>query len=523
MRAGDGVEVADGSLIDAWSDADGFWLGASCLNSRVASVLRHPSGEVSVVDSCALRVNLDVIRRKKGAGMSNRGERRLRFFLRLVLAGAAGVMMIPQTALAAEADQIAVSATVQKDLDRAELLLDSWEGQGSGLEEARAELDRAIRVAPRSAEAYRLYARYYISSGHLRGDSFEPGSLEAAEKALDTALEIAPDYARAYVLQGHLYRLMGKPLQAKAALQKAEQLGTDDPWLHLNQAELLMQEDRQDAAVALYRKVLATNASPRTNSAAQSGLIAYYNRNDRLADADALYRKKIAAEPTSAWSHGNYASFLLCWRDDAEKAIIEANKALNLMDYGMARLTLAAALYRKWATLALDRNKLADEPFAAARKVHPYGPAMAIEELCGGGLAVLPILEAMLLTGEGERIPAEVAGVLAAEEGGYLPGVFVMEVKASGRDRGRLYLNSETDYRDARNLSVVITPDIEAAFKREHGSAPDEFLAGKKIVVLGAASQVKIYFTDGRGVPSDKYYYQTHVVAAKSAHIRLSE
>lgn len=455
--------------------------------------------------------------------MSNTGEWRLRRFLWAGLASVAGVMMIPQTAPAAEADQIAVSATSKKHLDRAELLLDSWDGQGSGLEEAKAELERALREAPRSADAYRLYARYYISNGHLSGESFEPGSLEAAEKALDTAVGIAPDYARAYVLQGHLYRLMGRSAQAKAALQKAEQLGTDDPWLHLNWADLLMQENRQDDAVALYRKVLEINASLRANSAAQSGLIKYYKRNGRLADADALFRKEIATDPASAWLHGDYAAFLLCWRDDAEGAIVEANKARDLMDYGIARLTLAAALYRKWATLALDRNKLADEPLAAARKILPHGPATAIEELCGGGLAVLPILEAMLLTGEGERIPAKIAGVLAAEEGGHVPGLFAMEVKASGRDRGRLYLNSEADYRDARNLSVVFTPETEAAFKREHGSAPDEFLAGKEIVVLGTARQVKVHFTDGRGVPSDRYYYQTHLVVAKPDHIRWSE
>lgn len=454
--------------------------------------------------------------------MSDRGERPLLFFLWVVLAVATGVA-VPRTASAAEVDQVAVSATTQKHLERAELLMDSWEGQGSGLEEAKAELDRALREAPRSANAYRLYAQYYLISGHLRGESFEPGSLEAAEKALNTAVEIAPDYALAYVLQGHLYRLMGKPAQAKAALQKAEQLGTDDPWLHLNRAALLMQEDRQDEAVALYKKVLAVNASPRTSSAAQLGLIVYYQRNNRLADADALYRKKIAADPTSAWLHGDYAGFLLCSRDNAEGAIVEAKKALDLMDYGVGRLTLAAALYRKWAGLALDRNKLADEPLAAARKLVPYGPAGAINESCGGGSPVLPILEAMLLTGEGERIPSEVAGVLSAEEGGYLAGLFTMQVKASGRDRDKLYLNSQSDYRDARNLSIVFTPEVEAAFKREHGSAPDEFLAGKEIVVLGGAGQVKVHFTDGRGVPSGKYYYQTHLMVAKPEHIRWSE
>lgn len=453
--------------------------------------------------------------------MSSRGERSLRCFLLLMLAGFAGVM-VPRVSPAADNGTPVVSAASQTRLDHAEALLDASSGQADGLDEAKAELDRVLRDDPRSANAYRLYARYYLSEGSRSGDSFEPGTLEAAEKSLAKSLEIAPDYARAHVLLGHVHRLRGKPAEARASLKKAEQLGTDDPWLQLNWAQLLMDENRLDEAAARYRKVLADNASPRTNGVARYGLITYYNRNNRVAEADAMYRTDVAARPDSAWAHGNYASFLLCWRDDAEGAIVEANKARALMDYGMARMTLAAALYRKWAALALDGSKLADEPLAAAGKLLPMGPATAITELCNGGESVDAVLEAMLLTGEGERIPAKVAGVLAADNKGLVQGLFEMNVQASGRDRDRLFLNSETDYRDARNLSIVFTPEMESAFKRKHGSAPEEFLKGKDIVVLGIASQVKVHFIN-HGLPTDKYYYQTHVMVTKPDYIRVLE
>lgn len=442
-------------------------------------------------------------------------------YVLLLLAVLVG-MMVPRVSSAVEDGSPAVSAASQARLDRAESLLDAWSGQGDGLDEARAELDRVLRDEPQSANAHRLYARYYLSSGHISGESFEPGSIEAAEKSLAKAVEIAPGYARAYVLQGHVYRLMKKPAQARASLQQADRLGTDDPWLQLNWGQLLMEENHEEQAAARYRKVLQDNASPRTSRAAREGLIAYYKHNNKLAEADAMYRASILADPSSAWSHGNYAGYRLCWRDDAEGAITEATKARDLMDYGLARMTLVAALYRKWAALALDGNKLAEEPLAAARRVLPIGPGTAIEEVCGGGPAVLAVLQAMLMTGEGERIPAKVAGVLAAEEEGRATGLYVMKVQASGRDGGRLFLNSEADYRDARNLSLVFVPEVESAFKRKHGSAPDEFLKGKDIVVLGTARQVKVYFTN-RGVPSDKYYYQTHVNVAKPDYIRVAE
>ncbi|WP_143014698.1 tetratricopeptide repeat protein [Pseudoxanthomonas sp. CF125] len=444
----------------------------------------------------------------------------MRHFLWLAMAGFTAAI-IPRVVAAAEGAPAGAPASSEARLQRAESLLDAWEGQGEGKDDAKAELDRVLRDDPRSANAYRLYARYYLIDGHISGDSFRAGTLEAADQALGKALEIAPDYARAFVLQGHVYRLMGKPAQATAALQKADRLGTDDPWLHLNWAELLMDENRHEEAVARYRKVLADN-DPRINTAAREGLIRYYKRTKRLDDAEGVYRADVAARPTSAWAHGNYASFLLCWRGDADAAIVEATKARELMDYGIARLTLAGALYRKWAVLALDGNKHADEPMMAAVKLIGQGPASTIDASCGGGVAVLPVLEAMLLTGEGERISAKVAGVLAAEEDGSVPGLFVMKVQASGRDRNYLYLNSETDYRDARNLSVVFAPEVEAAFTRKYGSAPDQFLKGKDITVLGYATQVKIHFIE-RGKPTDKYYYQTQLMLAKPDYLRVSE
>lgn len=408
---------------------------------------------------------------------------------------ACGFAMALSLGMAAEPDGPPVSAGSQGRLARAETLLDAWGGEGDGLQDAKADLDRVLRDDPKSANAYRLYARFYLIDGHKFSEEFEPGTLEAAMGSLGKSLEIAPDYARAYVLQGHVFRLMGKPVQAGEALRKAEQLGTSDPWLHLNKAELLMDGNRQDEAFVHYKRVLADNASPRTNSAAQSGLIRYYKRTKRLDEADALYRSIIASDPGSAWSHGNYASFLLCWRDDADAAVVEAVKARQLMDYGIARLTHGAALYRQWASLALDGNKESAKPLAAARALVPHGPAAAIDEVCGGGVAVLPVLEAVLLTAEGGRIPAKVAAVLAAEASGDKAGVFELQVRASGRDRGRLYLNSEADYRDARNLSVVFTSQVEAEFKRLHGSTPDEFLKGKNIAVLGSARQVKIFLS----------------------------
>ena len=91
-------------------------------------------------------------------------------------------------------------------------------------------------------------------------------------------------------------------------------------------------------------------------------------------------------------------------------------------------------------------------------------------------------------------------------------GQFVMTVRATGRgDRGRLFLNSETDYRDQRNLSVRIEPNAVAALLDKAGASKDAELVGRRIAVSGIARRVRIDFVSASRRPSGKYYYQTHV------------
>jgi len=94
-----------------------------------------------------------------------------------------------------------------------------------------------------------------------------------------------------------------------------------------------------------------------------------------------------------------------------------------------------------------------------------------------------------------------------------------MTVKATGKT-DRVHLNSERDYRDQRNLSIAIEADAAAALAAILGAPPERALKGKQILVAGTARRAKIvFFAEGR--PTDKYYYQTHVVVTKASQIQL--
>ncbi|HEY0267409.1 MAG TPA: hypothetical protein VGC16_11690 [Rhizomicrobium sp.] len=101
-----------------------------------------------------------------------------------------------------------------------------------------------------------------------------------------------------------------------------------------------------------------------------------------------------------------------------------------------------------------------------------------------------------------------------------VPGRFALHIQSVGRQDENVYLNSEPDYRDQRNLSVEIRPAAIDALAQRYGQPPGQFFLGKNIVVDGAARREKIVFFS-RGLPSDKYYYQTHVVVEREDQIRL--
>jgi hypothetical protein len=100
-------------------------------------------------------------------------------------------------------------------------------------------------------------------------------------------------------------------------------------------------------------------------------------------------------------------------------------------------------------------------------------------------------------------------------------GVFEFAVRAAGRANGIIYLNSELDYRDPRNLSVVITPAVAADLTRRFGRAPDAFLMRKAIAVRGTARKTRILFL-ANGRPTSKYYFQTHLRLRRADDLTVS-
>ena len=270
------------------------------------------------------------------------------------------------------------------------VLLDSWRGEFSVLEHARIELLAILKQNPRSAPANYQFARYHIMSGYRKNNEVAPVDLAAAAGYLAMAHKLDPKYAEAYVLEGDVYFLQGRTQEAKEALVKAETLESNDPWLQLEWADILMAEgDFEGAASRLRRVYNSETKNPKAMASAIDGLINYYRRTNQDAEAHKMYREQIAFDPDVAWSYGSYAGFLLCRLDQADAAIAQFRIANSKMRYGVAISGLAAAYSRKWAAAVLNGKMEAGakilQDVQALRASHPVE---LIESYCKIGPAV---------------------------------------------------------------------------------------------------------------------------------------
>jgi hypothetical protein len=101
-----------------------------------------------------------------------------------------------------------------------------------------------------------------------------------------------------------------------------------------------------------------------------------------------------------------------------------------------------------------------------------------------------------------------------------IKGTFQLPIKASGNRRDVVYLNTEKDYRDRRNITVAIHPKLIEEFTKKYGESPDSYFIDKTIEVTGEVKRMKIFFYS-KGKITKKYYFQTHVRVASLSQIRV--
>lgn len=236
--------------------------------------------------------------------------------------------------------------------DQAKTMISNYRGNQNDLKDAKALLDEVIEGMRSFAPAYREYGRLVAKSGYISYRDYEGSSLEISESLVLESINLEPDYADAYVYLGYLYTTMRKYDKAGEALAKAEDIGTGLAWLNYNWAELLRYEGKDNEAIKRYKAVIDSNTDNKTaRSSALQGIAMLYRSSGDYENAKIWFDKNIQFEPESAWNWGNYGDFLLFYYGDVDGAISKYEKALSIMNYGVARSHYACALYTKWVSM----------------------------------------------------------------------------------------------------------------------------------------------------------------------------
>ncbi|MGJ8680301.1 hypothetical protein [Paraglaciecola sp.] len=101
-------------------------------------------------------------------------------------------------------------------------------------------------------------------------------------------------------------------------------------------------------------------------------------------------------------------------------------------------------------------------------------------------------------------------------------GIYSLTIQATGSQKGdrRIFLNTELDYRDQRNITIALSDKTIRELISETQQSPMDFFKGKTIQVIGEAQRTKIYFVT-MGRRTSKYYYQTHIKVTDASQITV--
>ena len=256
----------------------------------------------------------------------------------------------------------------------AETILDHWDGDAADLATAKAAIDKALDIDPASAHARGIKARQILLAGTSE-EGTKPSALRAAQGILmRAAVDGQPADARVFAflarvgMQTHFDKVQW-------ALNEAQQLGPDDPWVDLAWAEAT-----HDLKY-LQKAIDDGLANPIELRPALDKLLARYLAARRPDKAAAIYERRVALDPTDALVRGDYAREVIVNLVDFTTGERVAREALALKDYPHARQSLSLALYGRWAQAARDREG-PDKVEALYRKAQAFDPGAHLIPTC---------------------------------------------------------------------------------------------------------------------------------------------
>jgi tetratricopeptide (TPR) repeat protein len=239
-------------------------------------------------------------------------------------------------------------------------LLDTYYGNQKNLAKAAELIERAYRNNPSDANAFVQAARLTAMGGALTFGRFKGDTVEHYGALLDKAISLNKKNQKAHILKAEVFKIQKRPADQFAELELAKALGDNDPWLKIGYAVYFDETNATRQSFVAYEEVerRGPGSTASDRKAYISALTALSNFEikgqsglDRIRKYAALALKE--RYPTDAWTPLEFAETFVD-NQSFDDAILYAREALKTMDFGAAKLTLAASLYAKAAQLKLQ-------------------------------------------------------------------------------------------------------------------------------------------------------------------------
>ena len=258
--------------------------------------------------------------------------------------------------LLALASGLAIAKDVPpKEYEAALDLIHAYSGAGDELTRAREIIKKLATSHPKGGYAQTLTAEA-MSTWHLDQRGQPPEMVANILKLTEEAIRLNPGLAQAHVARARALVRSGAYDDAERAVDAALKLDPALAGAYFLRAEIFRRTSRPAEAENWYLKFINATPSPTRKSNGYYWMAIGYQqapsktpaeRASALQKARGAYEKMLEFDPKGAWKNVNYAIFLNNEVGDFDAAERYANRALDIMDFPMARYHLALARYQK--------------------------------------------------------------------------------------------------------------------------------------------------------------------------------
>ena len=213
--------------------------------------------------------------------------------------------------------------------------------------QAREDLKYAYSKNPNEPWLYMLASVLSLIEGYKVGhwyneESFLPHTVDRAIEFAKRTIELDSKFTRGYVQLAWFYIIKKDYKNANYYLDKAYYLDEKNYYFWLYKGTLSFEQYKYNEANTFYDKALLYAITSYEKNVIQSRKRKIAQKLGNVKEEEKLYIAHIKSNPNSAYSYGNYGSFLL-YSKRYDEAVKYLEKAVNIKPYNLALENLKKA------------------------------------------------------------------------------------------------------------------------------------------------------------------------------------